>query len=314
MILSKALAHIHTLNIIHRDIKPANFLYDRASGKFALVDFGLAQILTDENAPAGAVAKSPSPDCKRKLTDTDFHSSGDRNNKSDEAEKTPSPAKKARTTSESARTPLKDKGNVTPKKGNSEAIKSHYDSRGSIRKPRIPETPCREYDHRYLAAKMKEKEELEAQARLTPSKNTRNLRTPTGYYTPGHGPSTPGFSAELNTPGGVRRSPRKHASSASKSGQRRNFSKLTIAGNSILGGKLPLHSLKRCSSFTMLDPASGVPSDQATPRLQASLTSRHSLGTTGGRSSGATTPTTIDIARCECYAKPQVIDKHQSHK
>ena len=35
--LFKALAHIHSLNIIHRDIKPANFLYDRKKKIFRYI-------------------------------------------------------------------------------------------------------------------------------------------------------------------------------------------------------------------------------------------------------------------------------------
>uniref|UniRef100_A0A3P9K0Q9 non-specific serine/threonine protein kinase n=2 Tax=Oryzias latipes TaxID=8090 RepID=A0A3P9K0Q9_ORYLA len=45
--LLKALRHIHQFGIIHRDIKPNNFLYNRRSGVYALVDFGLAQGTAD---------------------------------------------------------------------------------------------------------------------------------------------------------------------------------------------------------------------------------------------------------------------------
>uniref|UniRef100_A0A8C4QUZ9 non-specific serine/threonine protein kinase n=1 Tax=Eptatretus burgeri TaxID=7764 RepID=A0A8C4QUZ9_EPTBU len=38
-----ALKHIHQLGIVHRDVKPSNFLYNRKLGRYALVDFGLAQ-------------------------------------------------------------------------------------------------------------------------------------------------------------------------------------------------------------------------------------------------------------------------------
>uniref|UniRef100_UPI00358F1C6B cell division cycle 7-related protein kinase n=1 Tax=Myxine glutinosa TaxID=7769 RepID=UPI00358F1C6B len=38
-----ALRHIHELGIVHRDVKPSNFLYNRKLGRYALVDFGLAQ-------------------------------------------------------------------------------------------------------------------------------------------------------------------------------------------------------------------------------------------------------------------------------
>ena len=64
---------------------------------------------------------------------------------------------------------------------------------------------------------------------------------------------------------------RKHPSSVSTS--KTGFSKLTISGSTIVSDKSS--TLKRQGSFTILDPASGVPSD-GTPRLQASLTSRHS--------------------------------------
>jgi len=37
------------------------------------------------------------------------------------------------------------------------------------------------------------------------------------------------------------------------------------------------YPLSRQNSFTILDPASGIPSDLGTPKLQASLTSRHSF-------------------------------------
>ncbi|XP_052790147.1 cell division cycle 7-related protein kinase-like isoform X2 [Mya arenaria] len=37
-----ALRRVHMFDMIHRDVKPSNFLFDRASNRYALVDFGLA--------------------------------------------------------------------------------------------------------------------------------------------------------------------------------------------------------------------------------------------------------------------------------
>merc|ERR1712223_232288 len=90
--------------------------------------------------------------------------------------------------------------------------------------------------------------------------------------TPGEVPRTPNKNVEsLKVTPEVRRSPRKHMSSVPTT--KTGFSKLTISGSTIVSDKSS--TLKRQGSFTILDPASGIPSD-GTPRLQASLTSRHS--------------------------------------
>ncbi|KAF7699634.1 putative cell division control protein 7 like protein 2 [Cucumispora dikerogammari] len=47
--LLKSINSIHQKKIIHRDIKPANFLYNTSLGKGFLIDFGLAQEVTDNN-------------------------------------------------------------------------------------------------------------------------------------------------------------------------------------------------------------------------------------------------------------------------
>jgi Serine/threonine protein kinase len=41
--LLKAIAGIHTLNIVHRDIKPENILIDGEEKDFVVIDFGSAQ-------------------------------------------------------------------------------------------------------------------------------------------------------------------------------------------------------------------------------------------------------------------------------
>lgn len=48
--LFTALSTLHKHNILHRDIKPSNFLYSRARREYRLIDFGLAEILTEKDS------------------------------------------------------------------------------------------------------------------------------------------------------------------------------------------------------------------------------------------------------------------------
>lgn len=45
-----ALKRVHEFQVIHRDVKPSNFLYNRKQQKFLLVDFGLAQDISNKRA------------------------------------------------------------------------------------------------------------------------------------------------------------------------------------------------------------------------------------------------------------------------
>jgi cell division control protein 7 len=67
-----ALRHVHSFKVIHRDIKPSNFLYNRATQRFLLVDFGLAQELTKKvEAKAEATGSEETTSRKRKLEDSE---------------------------------------------------------------------------------------------------------------------------------------------------------------------------------------------------------------------------------------------------
>lgn len=47
--LTRILGAIHTAGVIHKDLNPSNILYDSATGRVAVVDFGIATLLTCEN-------------------------------------------------------------------------------------------------------------------------------------------------------------------------------------------------------------------------------------------------------------------------
>lgn len=79
--LSKALAHCHKLGVKHGDIKPNNIRYNRQTGNFVLLDFGLA-ILSDEERrtskqQAGAIEfMAPEQNEGTLLFETDVYSFG----------------------------------------------------------------------------------------------------------------------------------------------------------------------------------------------------------------------------------------------
>ncbi|XP_063849186.1 cell division cycle 7-related protein kinase-like isoform X3 [Scylla paramamosain] len=53
-----ALRRVHSFRVIHRDVKPANFLYNRRHRRYSLVDFGLAQEMPQGVRSGGAVSQS----------------------------------------------------------------------------------------------------------------------------------------------------------------------------------------------------------------------------------------------------------------
>lgn len=65
-----ALKRVHEFNVIHRDIKPNNFLYNRKQQTFLLVDFGLAQDISNSRAIREAAAGAATEDKtgKRRLS------------------------------------------------------------------------------------------------------------------------------------------------------------------------------------------------------------------------------------------------------
>lgn len=68
--LFRALAFVHSKDVIHRDLKPTNFLYDPFKGKGVLVDFGLAERhLPTNNHACPSKNQCPCLDVNRPQTD-----------------------------------------------------------------------------------------------------------------------------------------------------------------------------------------------------------------------------------------------------
>ncbi|XP_055547799.1 cell division cycle 7-related protein kinase [Wyeomyia smithii] len=53
-----ALKRVHEFHVIHRDVKPSNFLYNRKQQKFLLVDFGLAQDISNRRVVKEATGQT----------------------------------------------------------------------------------------------------------------------------------------------------------------------------------------------------------------------------------------------------------------
>ena len=57
--IAEALDYAHKHNVVHRDIKPANIMYERASGRVKITDFGIAAITDLSRTKTGTILGSP---------------------------------------------------------------------------------------------------------------------------------------------------------------------------------------------------------------------------------------------------------------
>ena len=58
--VADALGYAHTQNVVHRDIKPANVMYEPASDRLKVTDFGIARITDSSKTKTGMVLGTPS--------------------------------------------------------------------------------------------------------------------------------------------------------------------------------------------------------------------------------------------------------------
>jgi len=57
---AEALHYAHSQNVVHRDVKPANLMYDAASDRFKLTDFGIARLTDASRTRTGIILGTPS--------------------------------------------------------------------------------------------------------------------------------------------------------------------------------------------------------------------------------------------------------------
>ena len=57
---AEALHYAHSQNVVHRDVKPANLMYDLASDRFKLTDFGIARLTDASRTRTGIILGTPS--------------------------------------------------------------------------------------------------------------------------------------------------------------------------------------------------------------------------------------------------------------
>jgi len=332
--LLAALRHIHKLGIIHRDIKPSNFLYDRHQRKYALVDFGLAQLEADVK-PGGLkedgrgakrkMSEGGEADTKRIKTEEGVVGRGllvdggrgvlvDAENKLNRSPR----ARILRDSGKSLRRSPR-KSLVAVKSGFESAVKSGLESPDKTEIPapsqvssmQSPNVTPRKQLRLSTTPKKGSPTMLHQRPAPPPRASPRKLvgLTPMGQNRGGLIQQSPRKTGGPTPP--VRQSPRKHSSLSRVSG----FSQIRITSNSIMGpggsGATPSPSLSRTPSFTILEPASYNASSQATdnvpgftPLLRASITSAYSsVAAPVSKSASKTSQASQAVCSCGVRAK-----------